>query len=509
MKKTDNQVLVIFGASGDLTERKLIPAVFNLYCGGFLPDCYAVVGVSRSEYSDEAYRQKVVFENEHLKNKENANADELESFASLIHYQPVDTKDIKTYVKLKDRLHQLDEQKATCHNYIFYLATPPSLYETIANGLSKAGLNDQESGWSRLIVEKPFGYDLDSARQLNEKLLCHFSEEQLYRIDHYLGKETVQNMFVTRFANSIFEPLWNRNYIHRVEITAAEHVGVEKRGGYYDTSGALRDMIQNHLFQLVALVAMEPPVKSDAESIRNEKLKVFQSLRPYSKKDIRKKVIRGQYMHSTIRGEEVPGYREEEGVDAQSKTETYVAMKFYIDNWRWAGVPFYIRTGKRMPTRVTEVVIHFKPNHHHLFANDSTLANQQNVLVLRIQPNEGILLKFDMKIPGAGFNTEQVNMDFKYDELTDVYVPDAYERLILDCMQGDATLYARGDSTEAAWEFIDPILKAWEKDSEIPIYGYPAGTWGPEHADDLIGGKNMNWRYPCANLTDDGNYCEL
>ena len=509
MKKTDNQALVIFGASGDLTERKLIPSVFNLFCGGFLPESYAVVGVSRSVYTDEEYRQKVVFENEHLKNKKAATPEKLKAFAELVFYQSVNTKEISAYSALKERLDQLDKQKSCANNYIFYLATPPSLYQTIAKGLADSGLNNQENGWSRLIVEKPFGYDLDSAKKLNKDLLSNFVEEQIYRIDHYLGKETVQNMFVTRFANSIFEPLWNRNYIHRIEVTAAEHVGVEKRGGYYDSSGALRDMIQNHLLQLVALVAMEPPVKSDAESIRNEKLKVFESLRPYTESDVKKNVIRGQYSNSTVRGESVDGYREEDDVNAESKTETYVAMKFFIDNWRWAGVPFYIRTGKRMPTRVTEVVIHFKPNHHHLFAHDSTLANQQNVLVIRIQPNEGILLKFDMKIPGAGFNTEQVNMDFKYDELTNVYVPDAYERLILDCMQGDATLYARGDSTEAAWEFIDPILKAWEADQNIPVYGYPAGTWGPENADNLIEGKNMNWRYPCSNLADDGIYCEL
>lgn len=509
MKKTDNQALVIFGASGDLTERKLIPSVFNLFCGGFLPENYAIVGVSRSVYTDEEYRQKVVFENEHLKNKKAATPEKLKAFAELVFYQSVNTKEISAYSALKERLDQLDKQKSCANNYIFYLATPPSLYQTIAKGLADSDLNNQENGWSRLIVEKPFGYDLDSAKKLNKDLLSNFVEEQIYRIDHYLGKETVQNMFVTRFANSIFEPLWNRNYIHRIEVTAAEHVGVEKRGGYYDSSGALRDMIQNHLLQLVALVAMEPPVKSDAESIRNEKLKVFQSLRPYTESDVKKNVIRGQYSNSTVRGESVDGYREEDDVNAESKTETYVAMKFFIDNWRWAGVPFYIRTGKRMPTRVTEVVIHFKPNHHHLFAHDSTLANQQNVLVIRIQPNEGILLKFDMKIPGAGFNTEQVNMDFKYDELTNVYVPDAYERLILDCMQGDATLYARGDSTEAAWEFIDPILKAWEADQNIPVYGYPAGTWGPENADNLIEGKNMNWRYPCSNLADDGIYCEL
>lgn len=509
MKKTDNQVLVIFGASGDLTKRKLIPAVFNLYTSGLLPDCYAVLGVSRSEFSDEEFRNKVVFENEHLTSKENASAETLKGFADLIFYQSIDTEDIEAYGQLKERLYKVDDIKATCQNYIFYLSTPPSLYATISEGLASASLNLEKTGWSKMIIEKPFGYDLESARTLNNKLLSAFDEDQIYRIDHYLGKETVQNIFVTRFANTIFEPLWNRNYINRVEITAAESVGVEKRGGYYDGSGALRDMVQNHLMQLLAFVAMEPPVRADAESIRNEKLKVFQSLRPLDKNSIRQNVIRGQYLNSTIRGDEVPGYRQESGVNPDSKTETYVALKFFIDNWRWKDVPFYIRTGKKLPTRVTELVIHFQPNHHQLFANDSTLANAQNMLVLRIQPDEGILLKFDMKIPGAGFNTEQANMDFMYDQLKEVYVPDAYERLILDCMQGDATLYSRGDALEAAWEFVDPILKAWKNDPDIPVFGYPAGTWGPEHADDLIEGENMVWRYPCSNLTDDGIYCEL
>lgn len=509
MKKTDNQVLVIFGASGDLTQRKLIPAVFNLYTRGFLPECYAILGVSRTAYTDEEYRKKVVIGNEHLKVPGLVNSEELEAFSRMVFYQPLDTKNKSDYQHLGARLKSIDENTKTCNNYIFYLSTPPSLYRTIAEGLTAAGLNKAKDNWRRIIVEKPFGYDLESAQQLNKELLSYFDEEQIYRIDHYLGKETVQNMFVTRFANSIFEPLWNRNYIHRIEITAAESVGVEKRGGYYDDSGALRDMVQNHLLQVLALVAMEPPVKSDAESIRNEKLKVFQSLRPMTADDVKNNVIRGQYIDSTIKGEPSLAYRKEEGVDPKSKTETYVALKFFIDNWRWSGVPFYIRTGKKLPTRVTEVVIHFKPNHHHLFANHDHLANNQNTLVLRIQPNEGILLKFSLKIPGAGFNTEQVNMDFHYDDLKGVYVPEAYERLILDCMQGDATLYARGDSTEAAWEFIDPILKAWKEDETIPVYGYPAGTWGPEHADDLIEGENMVWRYPCSNLTDDGNYCEL
>ncbi|MEQ9375125.1 MAG: glucose-6-phosphate dehydrogenase [Imperialibacter sp.] len=506
MKKTDNQILTIFGASGDLTERKLIPAVFNLFKRGFLPENYAILGVSRTDFSDEEYRKKVVFDNPHLKaSKEKP--DELESFAKLVFYQSIDTKAVVDYQLLANRLKTLCNDCHTDQNYIFYLSTPPSLYSVISKNLGEAQLNTEEKGWKRLIVEKPFGYTLESAKELNNSLLESFKEDQIYRIDHYLGKETVQNTLVARFGNTIFEPLWNRIYIEKVEITAAESVGVEKRGGYYDGSGALRDMIQNHLLQLVSLVTMEPPARMDAESIHNEKLKLFRSLRPLSADDIRNNVIRGQYLNSTFGDKEYLGYRDEQGVDAESRTETFAALKFYIDNWRWADVPFFVRTGKRLPTRVSEVVIHFKPNHHHLFSQ-RRIANSQNVLVFRIQPNEGILLKFGLKVPGNGFKVETVNMDFQYDGLTDAYVPEAYERLLLDCMQGDATLYARGDSVIAAWEFVDPILKAWKDDPDLPVYGYPSGTWGPEQANTLIE-NGHGWRNPCANLVDDGLYCEL
>lgn len=506
-QKVKNQQLVIFGASGDLTERKLVPAVYDLYLRGFLPENYALVGVSRTRFSDEEFRDKVVFENKNLKNKA-SNQDKMEAFAKMLYYQPIDTAESSDYARLVERLNQLDDQLGTGNNFTFYLSTPPSLYETIAKNLANNGLNERHAGWKRLIIEKPFGYDLESARHLNRELLTCFEEDQIFRIDHYLGKETVQNLFVMRFANSIFEPLWNRNFIHRVEITSAEQVGVEKRGGYYDASGALRDMVQNHLLQLVAMVAMEPPAKVDAQSIRDEKLKLFKSIRSLSEEDIKHHVIRGQYVSSVIKEEEVKGYREEEGVDPESRTETYVALKFFIDNWRWAGVPFYVRTGKKLPTRVSEVVIHFKPNHLPLFKTDTVL-NAQNMLIMRIQPDEGVLLKVGLKVPGAGFEVKTVNMDFLYSDLDGNYLPDAYERLLLDGMQGDATLYARGDSVEAAWEFIDPILAAWEEDTEIPIYGYPAGTWGPELIDELIDGENMTWRTPCANLTNDGIYCEL
>ena len=501
----ENQILVIFGASGDLTKRKLIPAVFNLFTRGYLPGHYAILGIGRTDYGDDSYRKSVVFDNPHLPKSEH---EKLKEFAELIHYQSIETSDAESYAQLVSRLKEIGQVEVDTQNIIYYLSTPPSLYSTIAEHLASHQLNSEADGWKRLIVEKPFGYDLSSAKALNRKLLEHFKEDQIYRIDHYLGKETVQNLLVTRFGNTIFEPLWNRNYIHRVEITAAESVGVEKRGGYYEGSGAMRDMIQNHPLQLVSMVAMEPPARLDADAIRNEKLKLFQSLRKMTHELLRKDVIRGQYISSTIKGEKALGYREELGVSPDSRTETFVAMKFFIDNWRWADVPFYVRSGKRLPTRVSEVVIHFKPNHHHLFKT-SRLINNQNMLIFRIQPHEGILMKFGLKVPGAGYNMEPVNMDFHYDDLTESYVPEAYERLILDCMQGDATLYARGDSVEAAWEFIDPILEMWKSDPDIPIYGYPAGTWGPEHADDLIEGQNMIWRYPCKNLSDDGNYCEL
>ncbi|MDX1283560.1 MAG: glucose-6-phosphate dehydrogenase, partial [Draconibacterium sp.] len=397
--------------------------------------------------------------------------------------------------------------KGIDENYVFYLSTPPSLYSIIPKFLADNGLSKSNKYFRRLIVEKPFGTDLQSAKDLNLNLQNYFNEEQIYRIDHYLGKETVQNMLVTRFSNGIFEPLWNHRYIERVEITSAESLGVEGRGGYYDNSGALRDMLQNHLLQVMGFVAMEPPVVIEANAIRNEILKVFQSIRPINENQVSKCVIRGQYTSSTIKNNTVSGYREESGVDKHSRTETFVALKFFIDNWRWAGIPFYIRTGKKLPTRVTEVVIHFRKVPHSLFgpSNNSNISNNQ--LIIRIQPDEGILLKFGMKTPGAGFEVQTVNMDFHYSDLANKNVPAAYERLLLDCMQGDATLYARGDAVEAAWEFVQPILNAWETNPEIPIYGYPAGTWGPEYSDKLILGGE--WRYPCKNLADDGLYCEL
>ena len=498
MKQAVNQILVIFGASGDLTKRKLIPALFALYQQNLLPKKFAVLGASRTSLTDEEFRNKA---DEFLPSDKS-----VEEFKKKLFYQPVLTNNTEDFIPLKNRLQQISTDNQIDENYIFYLSTPPSLYDVIPKLLCENELSKSDKYFRRLIVEKPFGTDLNSAKNLNVKLLNYFDEDQIYRIDHYLGKETVQNMLVTRFSNGIFEPLWNHNYIERVEITSSESLGVEGRGGYYENSGALRDMLQNHLLHLVGFVAMEPPVVIDANAIRNEITKVFQSLRPIAENKVYRYVIRGQYINSKIKNKPVLGYREEPGVDTLSRTETFVALKFFIDNWRWAGVPFYIRTGKKLPTRVTEVVIHFKKVPHHLFGS-SEPSSGNNQLIIRIQPDEGILIKFGMKTPGAGFNVQTVNMDFHYSDLSNTTVPAAYERLLLDCMQGDATLYARGDAVEQAWQFVQPILNAWKTNPEIPIYGYPAGTWGPEDSDKLI--ANGEWRHPCKNLTDDGLYCEL
>jgi glucose-6-phosphate 1-dehydrogenase len=511
MEKPNNSIIVIFGASGDLTKRKLMPALFDLYRQNLLPEKFAILGVARSDYSDDSFRDKMMQDVKEFCEKSPVQNDKLKKFLGKIYYQSINTKDSDDYANLKKKLDKIDQEIEIGQNYIYYLATPPSLYETISSSLADQGLHRQnrDSGWKRIIVEKPFGYNLESALQLNKKMQKSFHEDQIYRIDHYLGKETVQNALAFRFANGIFEPLWNRNYIHHVEITAAEHIGVENRGGYYDQSGALRDMVQNHLLQILGLIAMESPPVYSADAVRNETVKVFQSLCPLNPESISQQVIRGQYVSSTIRGEAVPGYREEKNVAADSRTETFVALRFNIDNWRWGGVPFFIRTGKRLPTRVTEIVIHFRRTPHQLFRSQYASYALGNQLIIRIQPDEGILLKFGMKQPGAGFDIKEVNMDFHYSDLSDVYLPDAYERLLLDCILGDATLYARADAVEACWKFVSPIQQAWENDPDFKMYGYPAGTWGPKESRDLFGDPQEDWRYPCKNLANDGIYCEL
>lgn len=504
----DPLIFVIFGASGDLTRRKLIPAIYDLYKENHLPEQFALLGVSRSFLSDEDFRSKAFLENE-LLDLSGESEEHIQGFVNKLFYQPIDTALASDYEKVRDRLGTLDGQFQTQGNYIFYLSTPPSLYDVIPAHLAAQGLNQKEGSWRRLVIEKPFGYDRASARALNLSLKTHFKEEQIYRIDHYLGKETVQNLLVTRFANGIFEPLWNRNYIHHVQITSAEDIGVGSRGGYYDKSGALRDMLQNHLMQIVAHVAMEPPISSDATAIRSEKIKLFQSLRPIPAEEVRNCAIRGQYIASHIDGAVAKGYREETGVPEDSKTETYAALKFFIDNWRWADVPFYVRTGKRLPTKVTEVVISFRQPPQALFMNENGMRHTENQLVIRIQPDEGLLMNFGMKVPGEGFRVKNVGMDFHYTDLTNAHVPTAYERLILDCMKGDATLYAHGDSVEYAWAFVEPIIDAWEHDPAVKMFGYPGGTWGPIESAKLIGQGGGAWRNPCSELTEDNNYCEL
>lgn len=496
----ENSSIVIFGASGDLTYRKLIPALYHLYASDQLPKSFAILGVSRTQYSDESYREKLKHS---LQEMEKTEPETLEAFCNHLHYQAIDTSDTQDYAKLATRLDDVANQYGfEQRNTLFYLATPPSLYSIIPASLAAHGLNDEADGWKRLIIEKPFGYDLASARQLDKEIHEHFQEHQIYRIDHYLGKETVQNLLVLRFSNAMFEPLWNHQYVDYVEITGAEFLGVEERGGYYDGSGAVRDMFQNHLLQVLAMVGMESPAQINADAIRNEVVKVLQCLRPLSDEDLRNNLVLGQYTESNVRGQFLPGYRNEHGVADDSRTETYVGLKMFIDNWRWNGVPFYVRTGKRLPTRVTEVVIHFKQTPHPVFGKDAP----ENKLIIRVQPDEGIQMSFGLKEPGAGFNAKEVKMNFHYASLQETQMLTAYERLLLDALNGDATLFARSDAVEACWEFVQPILD-YKQDPQS-LFGYACGTWGPQESDQLLHNDGRAWRFPCKNLTDT-DYCEL
>jgi glucose-6-phosphate 1-dehydrogenase len=485
--------MVIFGASGDLTKRKLVPALYNLAQDRLLPAEFAIIGTARQVMNDEEFRAKMreaVAEYGADKSVDDA---VWESFACGLFYLPGEFADEQTYRSLKETLERVDRERGTAGNRIFYLSTAPDFFGPIAEQLSKAGLARPEgAGWTRVIVEKPFGHDLESARSLNQELAGVFKEEQVYRIDHYLGKETVQNLLVFRFANSIFEPLWNRQYIDHVQITNAEAIGVEGRGGYYESAGVVRDMIQNHVFQITSLIAMEPPASLSANAVRDEKFKAMQAVRPIPPSRVDEFAVRGQYGPGYVLGEQVPGYRQEDGVNPESSTETFAALKLYFDNWRWAGVPFYIRSGKRLPKRVTEIAIQFKDVPHRLFtATDAPL--EPNVLVVRIQPNEGITLRFGAKLPGQLTRIRWVNMDFRYGSSFGVQPPEAYERLLLDCMLGDSTLYARRDMTERGWEIVTPILEAWKKPApDFP--NYAAGSWGPEAAFDLIARDGREWR---------------
>ena len=485
--QTDNNCIVIFGASGDLTHRKLIPALYNLYKIGRLSENFSVLGVARSDLNDETFREKM---REALINNEEITPDTLDAFCSHLYYQAVNTSDAQDYGKLVPRLDNLHDKYKTCGNTLYYMSTPPSLYGVIPECLAAHGLNTEEYGWKRIIVEKPFGYDEKTAQALDVQIHRFFEEHQIYRIDHYLGKETVQNLLVLRFSNGWFEPLWNRNFIDYVEITGAESIGVEERGGYYDGSGAMRDMFQNHLLQVLAMVAMEPPAIINANSMRDEVAKVMHSLRPLTAEDMEHNLVLGQYTASEINGKMAKGYLEEKGVPADSRTETYIALRCEIENWRWAGVPFYVRTGKRLPARVTEIVIHFKTTPHPVFSQNAP----ENKLIIRIQPDEAISMRFGLKKPGAGFEAKEVSMDFRYADLAGAQVLTAYERLLLDAMKGDATLFARTDAVHAAWKFVQPILDY--KANGGRIHEYEAGTWGPVAADKLIAKQGKVWRKP-------------
>ena len=485
--QTDNNCIVIFGASGDLTHRKLIPALYNLYKIGRLSENFSVLGVARSDLNDETFREKM---REALINNEETTPDTLDAFCSHLYYQAVNTSDAQDYGKLVPRLDDLHDKYQTCGNTLYYMSTPPSLYGVIPECLATHGLNTEEYGWKRIIVEKPFGYDEKTAQALDVQIHRFFEEHQIYRIDHYLGKETVQNLLVLRFSNGWFEPLWNRNFIDYVEITGAESIGVEERGGYYDGSGAMRDMFQNHLLQVLAMVAMEPPAIINANSMRDEVAKVMHSLRPLTAEDMEHNLVLGQYTAAEINGKMENGYLEEKGVPADSRTETYIALRCEIENWRWAGVPFYVRTGKRLPARVTEIVIHFKTTPHPVFSQNAP----ENKLIIRIQPDEAISMRFGLKKPGAGFEAKEVSMDFRYADLAGAQVLTAYERLLLDAMKGDATLFARTDAVHAAWKFVQPILDY--KANGGRIHEYEAGTWGPVAADKLIAKQGKVWRKP-------------
>ncbi len=486
--------VVIFGASGDLTYRKLIPALYNLAADGDLPSALTVVGFARREKTDEQFRAEL--EDAAKKFSRQTVKDELwKHFADSIFYHRSDFGDDNGYKTLVDKLNQIDKERGTQGNRLFYLSVAPSEFEGILEKLYSFGLNHApQGGWARVIVEKPFGTDLKTAEELNQVVNRTFHEKDTYRIDHFLGKETAQNIMVLRFANAIFEPIWNNRYIDHVQITASEPLGVEGRGPYYETSGAMRDMVQNHLLQLLCLVAMEPPTDLSADGVRDEKVKVIKSLRPIVGEDVAKHVVRGQYAAGAINGKNVIAYRAEERVNPQSMTETFVALRILVDNWRWANVPFYVRVGKRLPKASTEIAVQFKDAPAVLF-NKETMGAGANVLVIRIQPDEGISLRMQAKMPGATLRIEPVKMDFHYGTSFGKASPEAYERLLLDAMSGDATLFARRDEVENAWKFVDTIENAWHSTGQQPgLFEYPSGSWGPKEADDLMQRDGRAWR---------------
>jgi glucose-6-phosphate 1-dehydrogenase len=487
--------VIFFGATGDLMKRMLLPAMWNLRLDDILPSNFAIVGFSRSDDDDEKFRDEMHKSVDEFSRSGPAKEPLWSDFAKHLSYVSGQFDDTKCFHKLREQLEKNDREFGTGGNRLFYLSTPPSVFASIVDQIDKAGLGprDNQTGWTRIIVEKPFGTDLDSARALQTEVSKVFDEKQIYRIDHYLGKEPVQDIMALRFANVIFEPLWNRRYVDSVQITAAETVGVEQRGGYYDNAGALRDMIQNHVMNLLALVSMEPPVAADADSIRDEKFKVLRAIRPIERARVTLETARGQYDAGSIAGKPVPGYREEPDVRPDSDTETYAAVKVLIDNWRWADVPFYLRSGKRLAHKTSEIAIRFRPIPHRLFGDvGDTLDN--NVLVMKIQPEEGISLRFNAKVPGPKMHIRSMSMDFNYGTGFGVVSAPAYERLIGDAMRGDATLFTRWDAVETAWQIVMPILDRWQNSPDESFPNYSAGSQGPPSSDRMLAMDGREWR---------------
>ena len=492
-RRTRPCTLVIFGATGDLTRRKLVPSLMGLAQDGLLPPGFSVVGFARRAKTHAEFHDDLV---DGVRQFARGKGDEaLAQMRDGIFYHTADFGDPQGYKALAQRLDEIDRTRGTQGNRLFYLATPPSAYSTILQQLAATGLSHEQNGrFARVIVEKPFGHDLVSAKALNDQVAAAFRERQVFRIDHYRGKETVQNILAMRFANGIFEPLWNEKFIDHVQITVAESIGVEGRGSYFEEAGIIRDMIQNHLLQVLTLIAMEPPASLSADAVRDEKVKVLRSIHTLTPEEVRRCTVRGQYTRAFFGGKEAPGYREEHGVLADSNTETYAAVRLQVENWRWGGTPFYLRAGKRLPRRVTEVAIHFKRPPHKLFHSAGLAHLDSNILLLRVQPDEGISLRFGSKVPGPDYKLRDVRMDFRYGTTFGGSSADSYERLLLDAMLGDSTLFARRDEVEEAWRLVDSIVEGWHRNRMAPL-PYEAGSWGPQAADALLG-DGREWRKP-------------
>ncbi|HET9919176.1 MAG TPA: glucose-6-phosphate dehydrogenase [Ktedonobacteraceae bacterium] len=501
--------VVIFGATGDLTQRKLLPTLAHLWHDHPLPHPFVIVGFARRQMTLDQWREMALNSvNTYMEENDRMDAEAQQAFAQCLFYCQANFDDPAGYQKLAALLEELDKDHGTAGNRLFYMATPPELDTEVirhlgASGLSRpvhgndnGGNNNHDASWTRIIIEKPFGHDLASAQQLNRTLGRAFRENQIYRIDHYMGKETVQNILAFRFSNRMFEPVWNLNYIDNVQILVAESLGIGTRAEYYETSGAIRDMIQNHMMQVLSLTTMEPPDAFDAESIRDEKIKVLRAIPLFTPEEVKQCVVRGQYTAGVIDGQPVQGYKQEKGVAPNSTTETYVALKLYIENWRWAGVPFYLRTGKHLPVRSTEVTIQFKRVPHLLYKPADTKGLKSNLIVIRIQPDEGIAIRFGAKIPGAENHLATVKMDFNYSTAFGIESPDAYERLIADAMEGDSTLFIRRDEIEASWRIVDSITSVWKTMPPDTVYPYPAGSWGPPEAETLIQKDGREWHNP-------------